>query len=202
MNFQYDQRAAIDTSSGGGEYITESCVVRGLIQEAKWVKANSGALGLEISFESESGQKANYLTIYYQKKDGQKNEVGYGQINQIMGCTGVRSLSNQNNYAIELNCKPIAFALERENYRKNDGNDGFRFQIKCIMSANSWLTVAEHASGSGPGDKEYWSARFAQNPKGAPIQQTAQQHQNYYGGQQNSDPGFAPSDDFDQDIPF
>ena len=41
--FQYNEEKAVAADSGGGEYITESCVVRGFIEQAKWVEANSGA---------------------------------------------------------------------------------------------------------------------------------------------------------------
>lgn len=201
--FQYDQQAAIDASSAGGEYLTESSVERGFITQAKWVRAGTGTLGLELSFESEKGQKVNFLTMYYQKHDGSRIDVGHGQINSIMGVTGTQQLSQvqqgQDTVAPELKGRPIALALERHNYTKGNGDPGFKFVIKCIMSANSWLTVAENASGSGPQSKDYWAGRFAENPRGVNDTPMASQS----GGFQQSAPASAaPYDDFDDDIPF
>ncbi|WP_062359515.1 single stranded DNA-binding domain-containing protein [Vreelandella aquamarina] len=208
--FQYNEEKAVAADSGGGEYITESCVVRGFIEQAKWMEANSGAKGLELTFESENGQKANYLTLYYQKRDGSQNEVGHQQIQSLMGCTGVQSLTQAQGkdglIAPELTRKPVQVALERENYIKGNGEEGFRFQIKCFMSARSGLTIAEHKAGKQAESAGYWAERFAKNPKGAPPKQQAQNSQSYGGDPRQQSDSFsygAPvGDHMDDEIPF
>lgn len=202
--FAYNEEQAAAADSGGGEYITESCVARGFIEHAKWVEANSGAKGLELTFESEKGQKANYLTLYYQKKDGSQNEVGHQQIQSLMGVTGVQSLSQAQGkdglIAPELTRKPVQIALERENYIKNNGGEGFRFQIKCFMSARSGLTIAEHKAGKQAESAAYWAQRFAENPKGkAPKQQNGAPAS---GQHDYSNSYVPPADDMDDEIPF
>ncbi|RUR38505.1 hypothetical protein [Vreelandella populi] len=201
--FQYNEEKAIAADAGGGDYITESCVVRGFIEQAKWVEASSGAKGLELTFESEHGKKANYLTLYYQKKDGSINEVGDQQIQSLMGCTGAQSLSMTNNgsamIAPELTRKPVQLALERENYVKGNGQNGFRFQIKCIMSAKSGLTIAEYKAGKQAESAGYWAQRFAQNPQGEPPKQQATQAS---GQHDYSNSYVPPADDMDDTIPF
>lgn len=201
--FQYNEEKAIAADAGGGEYITESCVVRGFIEQAKWVEANSGAKGLELTFESENGQKANYLTLYYQKRDGSQNEVGHQQIQSLMGVTGAQSLTQAQGkdglIAPELTRKPVQVALERENYIKGNGEEGFRFQIKCFMSARSGLTIAEHKAGKQSESAGYWAERFAKNPKGAPPKQQAIQAS----GQHDYSNSYVPPGDDDSDsIPF
>lgn len=202
--FSYNQEQAAAADSGGGEYILESCVTRGFIDVAKWVEAGTGAKGLELSFESEQGQKANYLTLYYQKKDGSQNEVGHQQIQSLMGVTGAQTLSQSQSpnglIAPELTRKPVQVALERENYIKSNGDEGFRFQIKCFMSARSGLTIAEHQAGKQAESAGYWAQRFAQNPKGKPASQpSASQHSaNPYQQPQQA----AQADDFSDEIPF
>lgn len=210
--FQYNEAQAEAADSGGGDYITESCVVRGLIEQAKWVEANTGAKGLELTFESEKGQKANYLTLYYQKKDGSQNEVGHQQIQSMMGVTGAQSLSQQPGkdgmIAPELTRKPVQLALERENYIKNNGDEGFRFQIKCFMSSRSGLTIAEHKAGKQAESAGYWAQRFAENPKGKPPKQQGgqsyQQQAAYQAPPQNSYGAPAPGspDELDDEFPF
>lgn len=187
--FSYNEEQAAAADSGGGEYILESCVTRGFIEQAKWTEAQTGAKALELSFESEKGQKANYLALYYQKKDGSQNEVGHQQIQSLMGVTGVQSLSQAQGkdglIAPELTRKPVQVALERENYVKQNGDEGFRFQIKCFMSAKSGLTIAEHKAGKQAESAGYWAQRFAQNPQGKPAKQQSagQQGAAMYGGQ-------------------
>lgn len=210
--FSYNEEQAVAADSGGGEYITKSCVTRGFIEQAKWVEAQSGARGLEITFESEEGQKANYLTLYYQKRDGTANEIGQQQIQSMMGCTGVKELSQapgkDGMIAPELTRKPIQIALERENYIKNNGDEGFRFQIKCFMSARSGLTIAEHKAGRQAESAGYWAKRFAENPDGKPAKQQSpgQQGAAMYGGhpapQNYGAPAGGFDDDMDQTIPF
>jgi hypothetical protein len=208
--FQYNEEQAAAADAGGGDYITESCVARGFIDQAKWVEANTGAKGLELTFESEKGQRANYLTLYYQKNDGSQNEVGHQQIQSMMGVTGAQTLSQQQGkdglIAPELTRKPVQIALERENYIKNNGDEGFRFQIKCFMSPKSGLTIAEHKAGKQAESAGYWTERLAKNPKGAPPKQQAQSTQSYGGDpRQNGDSfsyGAPGNDDMDDAIPF
>jgi hypothetical protein len=202
--FTYNEEQAVAADSGGGEYILESCVARGFIEQAKWVEAQSGAKGLELTFESEKGQKANYLTLYYQKKDGTENEIGHQQIQSLMGVTGAQSLSQapgkDGMIAPELTRKPVQIALERENYIKNNGDEGFRFQIKCFMSAKSGLTIAEHKAGKPAESAAYWSQRFAENPKGkAPKQQNG----GYANGPNDYSNSYVPpAEDPSDEIPF
>lgn len=208
--FQYNEEQAVAADSGGGEYIVESCVVRGFIEQAKWVEAQTGAKGLELSFESEKGQKANYLTLYYQKKDGSSNEVGHQQIQSLMGVAGVQNLSQAQGkdgmIAPELTRKPVQVALERENYIKSSGDEGFRFQVKCFMSAKSGLTIAEHKEGKSADSASYWAQRFAQNPQGKPPKQRSAHRPAASGGQAQGGSYGAPAPgaavDFDDTIPF
>lgn len=209
--FSYNEEQAAAADSGGGEYILESCVTRGFIEQAKWTEAQTGAKALELSFESEKGQKANYLALYYQKKDGSQNEVGHQQIQSLMGVTGAQSLSQapgkDGMIAPELTRKPVQVALERENYIKNNGDEGFRFQIKCFMSAKSGLTIAEHKTGKQAESAGYWAQRFAQNPQGKPAKQAGQAASGGGYSAPPQDSGFSYGDpggvmDDDTSIPF
>ena len=207
--FQYNEEQAAAADTGGSEYITESGVYRGFIEQAKWTEAQTGAKGLELTFESEKGQKANYLTLYYQKKDGSQNEVGHQQIQSLMGVTGAQALSqapgSNGLIAPELTRKPVQVALERENYIKQNGDEGFRFQIKCFMSARSGLTIAEHKAGKEAESAGYWAKRFAEKPQGKPAKQQSMGAQGAaVHGQQPPQGSYQgpPADDMDDEIPF
>lgn len=196
--FTYNQDVAVAASSAG-KYITESCVSRGFIMSAKWTTGqNSSAEFLELTFESEQGQTANYISINYRKKDGKPNEIGVGQIQNLMGVTGVKSLSRQQSgndiIAPELTRKAVTLALERENGVKLDGTAKFSLAFRGAFSANSGKTVAEHINNEQAKSIEYWRARLAENPQGKPVSAPAQNQQ--YAAFDNAAPAH------EDDIPF
>jgi len=174
--YQYNHETAMSADQGG-TYITESCVVRGLITYAKWTKSgnpSSQAEFLEIGIESEEGKKADYISVCWRKADGNMNEYGDKQIHSLMGCTGLQGL-NQQPVGTEIICpdlkgKAIAVALERVNYKKNDGTDGYKMEAKSFMRADTWQTVKEHATQNLPDTCEYWKKAFAAMPNGKPVQ--------------------------------
>jgi len=205
---QFNQQQAIAGSAGSGDYITESTVVSGRLVEAKWIASPSGAKSIEFSFESDSGKKANYLSIFYGKKNGSANDIGIEQLQAMMGVLGVQNLSDQGGYCPEVKGKPIMLALERENYTKQSGakagEEGFRFNIKAFMSAKSRQTYAEHVAGKDPETAIYWSERFASEPMGKKQQTQAaqpnQQAQTAQGGQYNA--SNLGASDFNDEIPW
>lgn len=184
--FTYNAEQAVQADSGGNHFV-ESAVARGTIRSAVWgQKQGAQSAYLELNFEAESGQMVNYLTIYHKKKTGEPNEFGIQRIQSIMGCTGVQQLSTQQEQDGTLTCpelvnKQVALALERENYRNANGQDKFKFDIKAVMSAKSWVTMAEHQANKGPETKAYWEKRFAENTSGNALPPQAQAH---YGGDQ------------------
>lgn len=206
---QFNQQQAIAGSQGGGDYVTESCVLAGRIIEGKWVNTPNGAGMFEISFEADSGKKANYLSICHRKRDGNASDVGVEQLQAMMGVLGVQGLNDHGGKCPEVAGKPIILALERQNYTKqsgpNAGQPGYKFEIKAFMSAKSRQTYAEHAEGKQPESCEYWAQRFAQNPNGVDQRQSGGHQQQQYAPQQGgtySPPGADSFDDFDDEIPF
>lgn len=200
--FTYNQEQAVAGSAGGGgEYLTESAVVKCRIDSAKWTTGSNGSQSgfLELDVTTESGQKANYLRICHAKRDGTPNEFGQGQIQSLMGVTGVKGLTSKQHGSDmacpELIGKPVSLALERENYIKGDGKPGFKFEIKAIMSSLSGKTVAEHVGNQQPETAGYWAERFKANPQGNAPKQTQQAAPAQAGYSQ-------PPADFDDDIPF
>ncbi len=137
----------------GGEsnFINESGAYTGRIAEAKWMFPRNGesrAAALELSFEAVDGSKANYLSLYYLKRDGTSNDSGEAMIHAIMALTGVTTALNsvQNGaefFCPELKGKPIGLALQKVLFTKNNGSDGYKFEIKFPFSAQTRQTLKE-----------------------------------------------------------
>lgn len=151
--FSYNQEEAV--SAGVSNFITESNAYAGKIVSAQWVVANTGTKGIEFTFESSEGLKANYLTIYYQKSDGSILS-GSKMLNAIMGCTKTTNLTskgvnNQNGdtdyFCPELQGKDIGFILQKSLYTKRSGEDGYKFEIRIPFIPQTGKTLAEQLSG-------------------------------------------------------
>lgn len=213
FTYNADQAAQADAGGGG---LTTSVIARGWIRKALWKMANhTNARALELTFETEHGATANFLSIWYENRNGEKVEFGVNRIQSLMGCTGVQQLSQvpQGNELTcpELKDKPVALALEKINYHNQHGEAKYKHDIKAVMSAKSWKTIAEHQAGKEAESAAYWAKQFEANPdgrwekprNGGGGQQTqAQQGNNLYGGQATNDAPGQAGGDFDDEIPF
>lgn len=145
MDFTYNENEALQGGATG--YITQTGAYVGKITMAKWTVSALGAEALELSFETENGEKCDYLSIYYRGKDGKPIDFGRNMIQSLMGCTGVKKLSRQPSeqalIAPELIGKSIGLFLQKHLYTKQDGNDGFYFKVVQAYSAKSGLTLSE-----------------------------------------------------------
>lgn len=142
---QYNQEAALEVGAGG--FIQESGFYGGgKIVESKFVTAGNGAQGVELSFESADGLKANYLTIYYRKADGTDNKYGLNLINAIMGVTKTPQMQS----GTELSGKPIGLALQKVLYSKKDGSDGYKFEVKIPFVGQTNQTLKEALEAAQP----------------------------------------------------
>lgn len=146
--FNYDQSAGV--SAGVSNYVSESGSYSGRIISAEWKQASTGTKGIELTFESAEGLKANYLSLWYQKADGTELS-GAKMLNAIMGCTKVTALNSvsQNGdngtqyFCPELVNKTIGLVLQKSLYTKNDGQDGYKFEIRIPFIPQTGKTLAE-----------------------------------------------------------
>lgn len=153
---EFDQQSAEragGSSFDGGAHI-------GLIVEAKFKTANSGASGIELTIESESGNKFNYLTMYYKKKDGTQIKSGANCINALMYFTGIKGITakQEGNVYIcpELIGKRVGVFLQKRLYSKHDMSDGFDFSIRAPFSPDTMQTVRESIKGSEANTISSW----------------------------------------------
>ena len=59
----------------GGDFITETGAYIGEVQ-AKAITAGTGALGIEFSIKTDEGLTGNYISIYFQKANGDQIKSG------------------------------------------------------------------------------------------------------------------------------
>lgn len=219
--FVYDEELAV--KAGQSNYITDTGAYIGKITLAKWITTQGGAKALELAFEDVNGLKSDYLTIYYQAKNGDAIASGNHMIQAILGCTGVKALTDieQGDHIIapELTEKRIGLMLQKVLRLKQDGSETYSFQIMCPFSPTSRKTLAEHRDNKPAERIDHLVAttkdkdeRTKQNNQ----QNAYQAQQQFYGqgqgyGQKPWD-GYTdkernghqqpPQDNFDDDIPF
>lgn len=196
--FSYNQESGV--KAGASQYIAKSGAYVGGMT-AKWTKSkstDSKSAFLEFSLKSPEGE-ANFLSVCYVKKDGTGNEIGENLINAIMGLLKVKSLtssrSGNDDICPELTGKQIGFVLQKVLYTKNDGSDGFKFEIKLPFSSGSRKTLREALDGLPAGSVDSYAANLSDKDDRRHGAASAPQHSN--SGQQRR-----PADEFEDDIPF
>lgn len=150
--------AARKSDTGGGAIKEIGKYVGEFTQAKDIVAKNTGAKGIEFTFKTESGQKAN-LSIYTMSASGEKYQ-GYDQLMAIMACLGLRNIKPQHGRATKYDydtkkdvieecsifpdlCKPIGVLLETEDYQKKDGSVGTKVVLKNVFQAGTELTASE-----------------------------------------------------------
>lgn len=147
--FTFDDESARTAGAGGA---SETGAYAGNISAAIFTTGrDSQSEAMEFSIDSDVG-KINYLRINYKGREGQPLKHGAALINAIMGLTKVKQLNavelTNGEGEIELHCKelegkPIGFVLQKILYTKNDGADGYKFDVKQVFGANTRKTYKE-----------------------------------------------------------
>jgi len=190
--FSYNQEMA--TQIGGGlQYVSGGYDLK--ITRAQFVENKF----LEFDFEEKEGRKFNFVSINYQKNDGNPNEFGWKMINAIMGCVGAQTLTaDQQGNCPELNGKYLKGVLQRINYTKTSGDkageQGFKFEFKLPASISTGKTVKETLENK-PAESFEKCAASIEDKDEAPRGNFSQPQQAQ--PQHNDVPA-----DFDDDIPF
>lgn len=203
--FTYNQEQA--KTVGAGEWITKSggydlSVVRAQFTASQ--TQGSQAKFLEMDVVSREGQKCNYISVCYVKGDGAPLQFGEALIQAIMGCAKIGAMTmDQNGNCPELIGKNFKAVLQRTDFTKNNGEDGYKFDLKLPAMMNG-QTIKESISGEAP--KAFNSYAESVSDKDERKQNTqihSAQQQNGtpepkgYGGSQQ-----VAGNDFDDDIPF
>ncbi|ADU69467.1 hypothetical protein [Pantoea sp. At-9b] len=227
--FTFDSEAAKASGSGG---ISEGGAYAGIIKTALFSKSqdpNSQSESMEFALDSDAGL-VNYLRVSYIGRDGSALKGGTAMINAIMGLTKVKALhatevvNDQNETELhcrELEGKPVGFVLQKVLYTKNNGQDGYRFEIRQAFGANTRKTFKEAAENLPAEAVEKLVASLTdrderqQQPQGTMSGIGGNQQRSMLGSQQQTQSRLAQNSggrnnqqtqtqqqDWDDDIPF
>lgn len=154
MDYQLDTNAAkkadvifskIDTK---GKYM-------GVLTRAEQVTSQKGSVGVDLSFKADSGESADYLTLWTHNKDG-KQLMGFNTLMAIMTCLRVRELKAQDGEVEkydstqqkrvkvivplyrELMDKPLGLLIHMEEYAKTAGGTAWKPVIAAAFDKDEF----------------------------------------------------------------
>ena len=142
------------SQAGVSNYITETGKYKGKFTRAEIVESKQGTEGVEFTFESSEGLKADYLQLWTYNRDG-KALPSLKALNAIMACLRTREMQPTQATISDakgtrtaqvfpmLTNKPIGVLLQREEYVKGDGGIGYKFNLVAPFEAQTELTAAE-----------------------------------------------------------
>lgn len=150
MKFNQD----LAEKSGGSDFLQSGGAHICTIKTAKCIQSNQkGTHGIEFSVVTDDGAKASYLTAYYAKADNTPVPSGQSLINALMGFLSLPAISytsqaidgEQCSVVPEFAEKKVGLFLEKVLYTKNDGGEGYKFNIRCPFDAQTKQTFKEKA---------------------------------------------------------
>ena len=155
----YTADPAAARQANANNYIDQSGKYIGEFTLAEAVTSRNGTEGVEFSFKSQEGQQANYLTLWTYNSSGEPL-YGYKVLQAIMTVMGVQQLEPKQATIKDANGsprqvvgfpalhrKPIGLVLQKVLYTKNDGKDGYKFNIFAPFQANTELMAKEVLDG-------------------------------------------------------
>lgn len=159
MNYSLNTEAA-KAADAMNSRLDETGKYIGVFTRAEAVTSKKGAVGIDLSFKSEDGRTADYLSVWTHGKDG--SEIyGFKQLMAIMTCLRVKQLTKTPGTVEkydkaagksipfdaeiypELMGKSVGLLLQREAYIKQDGSEGHKLNITGVFEASSELTASE-----------------------------------------------------------
>jgi len=146
--FIYNPQQALAAGQSG--FITDSGAYVVTITDARFSVQPSGAKSMELSIETDDGRKAQYLHLYYEKKDGTANPYGLHLIHALMGCMGVRQLNpptHPGGPVSEFIGKKVGLMLQKTLKTKADGKETYRLDIVLPFFAQTRQTLKEKLEG-------------------------------------------------------
>lgn len=156
----YTADPAAARQANANNYIDQSGKYIGEFTLAEAVTSRNNTEGIEFSFKNQDGQQANYLTLWTYNSNGEPL-YGYKVLCAIMAVMGIQGLqpkqgtikdANGNPRQVvafpELHKKPIGLVLQKVLYTKNDGKDGYKFNIFAPFQASTELMAKEVLDGA------------------------------------------------------
>lgn len=147
MDYTLDSNAAKQADNLFSR-IDEKGAYLGTITRAEQVTSKKGTRGVDLSFKSDTGATADYLTLWTHNGDG-KQLQGFNALMAIMTCLRVKGLKaeagevekydqdQQKRVKVnvplfnELMNKPIGLLIHMEEYEKRDGSTAWKPAISA-----------------------------------------------------------------------
>jgi hypothetical protein len=201
----YDLNPNGARQAGVSTRISEKGAYVGKFTRAELVTARSGSEGIEFSFETEDGLRADYLSVWTHNGDG-KELSGRKLIDAIMTCMKVRSITpeatpvkrsdgtTETPMQFRALLGRIGVFLVVEQYAKNDGSICSKMTLALPFEADTMRVAAEVLDKASAGNFDRILASLRDRPLQAPKtprRAAAAQHTNTGGGW-----------DDESDIPF
>lgn len=210
MNYTLDTKAANQADVIFSKIETKGRYI-GTLTRAEAITSGKGTKGVDLSFKADSGETADYLTLWTHNADG-KQLMGFNTLMAIMTCLRVKSLSaepgvvekydqdQQKRVKVEvplfkdLMNKPVGLLIAMEEYEKKD------------KSGTNWKPVISAAF-----DKDGFTASEILNKSTSPAtlakMESALRDKPLKSGAAMPAHSAAPAtggsfSDFDNDIPF
>jgi len=138
--------------------IVETGKYVGVFTAAYGAESQKGTEGIEFAFKTDDGRTADFLTLWTYNTDG-KELFGLKVLNAVMTCLRAKKITPQNGVVEkwengqrvpvqvqvfnDLTNKRVGLLLQREEYRKQDGSTGSKFNIVGAFDAESEMTASE-----------------------------------------------------------
>ena len=140
-------------------YIDQTGKYVGIFTIAKALTSRSGTEGIEFSFRAQDGRQANYLTLWTFNTKGEAL-YGFKVLNALMTVMGVKELTPKSGSITkqdgskedviaypDLHNKPVGLVLQKEFYFKDNGEEGYKFNIFAPFQASTELMAKEVLEG-------------------------------------------------------
>lgn len=191
-----------------GNRITETGKYIGTFTRAEAINSKKGTEGIEFTFATNSGQSADFLTLWTFNTDG-KELFGLKTLNALMTCMRVKTMAptqgqvekwdNGQKVKVmatlfpDLMGKQVGVLLQREPYEKQDGTTGYKFNIFAAFDAQSEMMASEILDKAGSPEK---LGKLVATLQDRPMQKQAA------GAAPAASGGAGRFDDMADDIPF
>ena len=209
MDYTLDANAAKQADNMFSR-IEEKGKYLGIITRAEQVESTKGTAGVDLSFKSDNGASADYLTIWTHNKEG-KQLQGFNVLMAIMTCLRVKELKAENGEVEKydqnekkrvkvivplfksLMSKPVGLLIHMEEYEKTAGGTAWKPAISAPFDKDGFTAseILNKAQKAETLDKMLAALRDR------PLKAAASSPR------ASSEPTSAgPFDDMDDDIPF
>ncbi|AZY49712.1 hypothetical protein C0J09_11580 [Bordetella avium] len=159
--YEFDEESA--RQAGASSFIDATGKYKGTFTQVKQIISRKGTEGIEFSFEASDGRTANYLQLWTFDVNG-KPLYGKKTLDALMCCARLKTLTPQKGVVEGKNGpedaivfpglvgRPIGLLLQREEYQKDSGDVGYKFNIYAPFHSDTELMAAELLDGkTAPG---------------------------------------------------